>query len=265
MPLSRDLAICVHLVPYSETSQVVTLLTREHGLLRLLAKGAHRRTKAGAAKFDGGLDLLDLGAAVFSASTEKNLGLLTEWKLLDGHLGLRRSLRAIHLAMLVAEIVPLLLQEHDPHPTLFDRVVATLQALCGDAIEESIVAFLLDVLSETGFLPELWRCIGCDKPSPDLDKAYFAPGRGGVLCPACAASLTDHVPIDPKLLRLARLIRDLPRERGEVLRMPRLDRAQSDPLCLLLLTHLEHILQRPLRLRPLVVSRRGPRAGTTAR
>ena len=46
---------------------------REHGVIRLIAKGAHRRTKAGASKFDGGIDLLDLGDAVFSHAPEREL------------------------------------------------------------------------------------------------------------------------------------------------------------------------------------------------
>lgn len=253
MPLARDSAICVRLVPFSETSQVVTLLTREHGVLRLMVKGAHRRTKAGAAKFDGGLDLLDLGCGVFSAATEKSLGLLTEWKLLDGHLRLRRSLRAVHLAMLVAEVIPLLLQEHDPHPALYDRVVATLQALGTDATEESIVAFLLDALEETGFLPELSSCLACGTPLAEHARAFFVANRGGVLCADCAESVPGRVPIDPRLLRLAQVILGLPREQAQVLRLPRLAQVQSEPLLRVLLLHLEHVLQRPLRLRTLVV------------
>jgi DNA repair protein RecO (recombination protein O) len=254
MPLSRDSAICMRLVPYSETSQIVTLLTREHGLLRLIAKGAHRRTKAGAGRFDGGLDLLDVGSAVFSAPTEKSLGLLTEWKLLDGNLGLRRSLRSLRLAMLVAEVVPLLFQEHDPHPTLYDRVVATVAALSDESLEESSVAFLLDLLHESGFVPELARCSACGQTVTDKPRAFFSPERGGVLCEACGKTVADRMTVDPKLLRLLQMLLKLPRENGQVLRLPRLTRVQSDPLHRLLLTHLEHTLQRPLRMKPLVTT-----------
>lgn len=254
MPPSRDSAICLRLVPYSETSQIVTLLTREHGLLRLIAKGAHRRTKAGAGKFDGGLDLLDLGNAVFSAPTDRNLGLLTEWKLLDGHLGLRRSLRALRLALLVAEIVPLLLEEHDPHPALFERVVATVAALSGASLEESSLAFLLDLLAASGFLPELSHCCTCRQPVTDKPRAFFSPERGGAICEACAKTVADRMPVDPKLLRLAEMMLKLPRKDGLVQRLPRLNRACSDPLHRLLLAYIEHTLQRPLRMKPLVAN-----------
>src|SRR5689334_14785344 len=122
MALIQDRSICLRKVEYSETSQILLLLTREHGLVRVIAKGAHRRTKAGASKFDGGADLLDIGNAVFTDRTDKDLATLCEWGLREGHLELRRSLRGMYLAQYAAELVALLFEEHDPHPNLFDRL-----------------------------------------------------------------------------------------------------------------------------------------------
>src|SRR5437763_636670 len=64
MSLARDRCICLRKTEYSETSQILTLFARNHGLIRTIAKGAHRTTKAGASKFGGGIDLLDLADAV---------------------------------------------------------------------------------------------------------------------------------------------------------------------------------------------------------
>src|SRR3954466_2231108 len=92
MPLAHDRCICLRKVEYSETSQILTLFGREQGLVRVIAKGAHRTTKQGASKFGGGIDLLDLGEAVFTLDLEKQLGTLTEWTLAEGHLENRRRL-----------------------------------------------------------------------------------------------------------------------------------------------------------------------------
>src|SRR5205085_12379964 len=105
---------------YSETSQILTLFGRQHGLMRVIAKGAHRTTKAGASKFGGGIDLLDAGDAVFTVDPEKQLGTLTEWRLTEGHLALRHNLRPIYLGQYGAELIGFLIEEHDPHPDLFD-------------------------------------------------------------------------------------------------------------------------------------------------
>src|SRR5580704_1895159 len=93
MAIVGDRCICLRKTEYSETSQILTLFGREHGLFRAIAKGAHRRTKAGASKFDGGADLLDVGDAMIVLDVARDLNTLTEWKLRDGHLPLRTNLR----------------------------------------------------------------------------------------------------------------------------------------------------------------------------
>src|SRR5205809_5082145 len=105
MSLVSDPSLCLRKTEYSETSQILTLFSRAHGLLRVIAKGAKRTTKAGASKFGGGLDLLDVGEAVFTHAPERELATLTEWTLPDGHLELRRSLRSMYLALYAAELV----------------------------------------------------------------------------------------------------------------------------------------------------------------
>ena len=161
MALARDRCICLRKIDYSETSQILALFAREHGLLRVIAKGAHRRTKAGASKFDGGLDLLDLGDAVFTFDPGRELNLLTEWHLLEGHLDLRRSLRGVYLAQYAGELTSMLFEEHDAHPALFDRLVQTLPELATPRAEETFLAFELDLLRESGYLPELSGCAEC--------------------------------------------------------------------------------------------------------
>src|SRR5438874_4025342 len=148
MALVHDRCICLRKVEYSETSQILLLFAREHGLQKVVAKGAHRRTKAGSSKFDGGVDLLDVGQAVFTQRLERDLGLLTEWSLCEGHLDLRRNLRGMYLGLYAAELVSLLLEEHDPHPQVFDRLESTLTELGGARAEEHFLAFQLDLLRE---------------------------------------------------------------------------------------------------------------------
>src|SRR5512133_3620783 len=111
MPLRSDQCICLRRYEYSESSQILALLGRETGLFRVIAKGAHRRTKAGASKFDGGVDLLDVGDAIMTDPTARELATLTEWKQLDGHLELRANQRTLYLALYAAELTGLMMRE----------------------------------------------------------------------------------------------------------------------------------------------------------
>jgi DNA repair protein RecO (recombination protein O) len=248
MPLVHDRCICLRKIEYSETSQILALFARGHGLVRVIAKGAHRRTKAGASKFDGGVDLLDVGDAVFTGDPGRDLGTLTEWSLRDGHRALRSSLRGLHLGTYAAELVGTLVEEHDPHPDLFDRLEATLLECGTPRLEEAFLAFELDLLRETGYLAELSACVSCGETVGEREPAYFSPGQGGIVCRNCEGVVHDRVSFDPRLLRLVQGVLRLPRNNGAAQRLPRLTRHQTDPLNRLFAGQIEHTLGRRLRL-----------------
>lgn len=242
----RDRCICLRKVEYSETSQILMLFGREQGIVRVIAKGAHRRTKAGASKFDGGVDLLDLGEAVFTHSSEKDLGTLCEWSLREGYLDIRKNLRSMYLGLYSAELIGTLIEEHDPHADLFDRFEHVLSELASARTEESFLSFELDLLRESGYMPEMTACISCGLATSD--RAYFSPMQGGVICRNCEAATHDRIEIDPRLVRLVQSVLRLPRANGSPQRLPRLTRHQTDPINRLLATHIEHTLSRRLRM-----------------
>ncbi len=224
MASSRDRAICLRTVKFSETSQILTLFCRRTGIIRCIAKGAHRRTKAGASSFDGGADLLDVGDCVFIHHTQRDLATLTEWKLIEGHLHLRNNLRAVYIGQYLAEVISLLLAELDPHPVIFDRMRVTLAAMGTPRIEEEFLAMQLDLLQDAGYLPDF---------NDPHDEA--------------------QAKIDPRLIRIADMVLKLPRERSVPQRLPRLTRAQTNPLTAYLALHIQTIIQRPLHTAKYVV------------
>ncbi|MDB5328527.1 MAG: recO [Phycisphaerales bacterium] len=215
-PLTRDLAVCIRKTDFSETSQILSLFGRDHGVIRVIAKGAFRRSKAGNSKFDGGIDLLDYGEAMYIAKPGRDLATLTDWKQLDGHLSLRQSLPGVLLGQAMAEILGHLLAEQDPHPPLFDRLAATLPYLASERAEEHFLALLIDVLAEAGYLP-------------DFEEPQTPGGRA-----------------DAGLARIAGTLSRLPREAGVVQRPPQLDRRQVVGLTDFLFAHVRQITNRPL-------------------
>ena len=253
MALISDRCICLRKTEYSETSQILTLFSRGHGITRVIAKGAHRRTKAGASKFDGGIDFLDVGDAVFSHDPARELTPLTEWKLLEGHLQLRQSLRGIYLGLYAAELVGRLIEEHDPHPEIFDRLEQTLPELATARHEQVFLAFQIDLLRESGYLAELFCCVSCGSVLDGRDVVYFSPGRGGIVCRNCEGAVPDRGNVDPRLLRLLQGILRLPRSNGSPQRLPQLTRHQTDPINRMFADQIQHTLGRRLRLPKYVI------------
>lgn len=249
MALSCDRCICVRKVEYSETSQILTLFGTEHGLLRVIAKGAHRRTKAGHSKFDGGVDLLDVGHAVFTFDPGRDLNTLTEWSLREGNLPLRKNLRGMYLGLYAAELLSLLIEEHDPHPDLFRRFESSLRELGTEKGEEVFLSFQLDLLNQSGHLADLAMCAQCGREiTAERLSLFFSPSRGGAICPDCEPSVPDRQRVDWRLLRLAQQLLKLPRSNGSALRLPRLTRHQSDPLNRLFAGQIQQILGRGLKM-----------------
>ncbi len=123
MPTIEDQAICVRTWDWSETSQTAVLITREHGMVRVLAKGSKRDRSL----FSGGLELCTHGQ--FSAIIRPNseLALLTNWDLLEPMRGIRQSLAAYNASMLGIDLIPRLIQDHDPHPTVHDSLLELLR------------------------------------------------------------------------------------------------------------------------------------------
>ncbi|MFK7759643.1 MAG: DNA repair protein RecO [Phycisphaerales bacterium] len=122
MPLIEDSAVCVRVWDWSETSQTAVLMTREHGMVRVLAKGSKRERSA----FSGGLELCTQGQFAAIVKPNADLALLTIWDLEQPMLGIRQNLSAYHSAMLGVDLIPRLIQDHDPHPAVFDSLMHLL-------------------------------------------------------------------------------------------------------------------------------------------
>lgn len=270
--MTRDRAICLRRLDYSETSQILSIFTRAHGVLRVIAKGAKRATKAGHGKFDGGLDLLDVGEAVFIHSPEKEMSALTEWTLVDGHLKLRESLRGMYLAQFAAELVGMLLEEQDAHQDVFDDLEALLPRLGGERLEEALLVFELRFLHAAGLLPEFGRCVFCGGEIATSGWGYFSPSGGGAACEDCEASgvAVDRMAVDARLLRLCAGLCGtiLPKNYGAErlafgdLRPPRLTRGQTDPINRMLIEHIKHATHREPKLGSYVLMAAAGKLGT---
>jgi len=110
------------------------------------------------------------------------------------------------------------------------------------------LSFELDLLRETGYLAELAVCVACSSALTDREPAFFSANRGGVVCRNCEGVIPDRMNIDPRLLRMVQTILRLPRADGTTHRLPRLTRHQTDPINRIFAQHIQHTLQRRLRL-----------------
>lgn len=190
MSLIPDIAVVLRRLDYSETSQVLVVLTRAHGQQRLIAKGIKRATKTRASV---GIDLLEVGKLVFSRrpGKEETLATLTEWRQEETFPHLRSDLVRNYAAQYAAEVTSHLMEVHDPHPELFDGIRRFLQALRSGSAIGLLSRYLWFLLTQIGLRPELSRCMNCGR-SVDKDAAlYFSSHQGGAICRDCEPAVVD--------------------------------------------------------------------------
>ena len=178
MPPLTDTALCLRRWEYSETSQTVRLFTREHGVLRGLAKGARRERS----RFSGGFEVLTRGQVVAYVKAGRDLATVAEWAVTDLHRVFRHNLAANRAGLLVVDLLSHFLTDHDPHPELYDQVVSELERMATPAlVTPALLAATWAILTETGYRPELDQDVVAGTPLPAADVYGFAPRHGGLV------------------------------------------------------------------------------------
>jgi recombinational DNA repair protein (RecF pathway) len=146
-------AIILKVAPYSETTLLVTMLTREQGVVRALAKGA-RRTKGGSVQ--AAFEPFAWVQAGLRLKRPDGLGVAYNVSLEQGWPYLRRDVERLAYAGLGIEILGGLATRSPAEPVLFDEALVFLENLEKAAGPGSLViALLLRLLHEAGFLPQL--------------------------------------------------------------------------------------------------------------
>lgn len=185
----HDNVICLGKVTYSESSQIVTLLSMAHGKLRGIAKGS-RREKSG---FSGGFDLLYRGEIHYIPPRgSSELGTLTNFELEESYLGLRKDLLALNSGLFLAEFTSDMLEDFDPHPELYELFMRTLGYLLeGKEPERVILNYERFLMSNTGHKPVTDACCLCGSEVSEIAKPYFSSSSGGVVCDGCSPGVEE--------------------------------------------------------------------------
>ncbi len=181
---TRDEAVVLRAWDFSETSQTVALFARDAGVIRGLAKGA-KRPKS---KFSGGFEPLTRGEIIAIIKPQTDLATLTEWDLREVFWGPRRDLRAHRAGLFAADVALRSVEPEDPHPALFDALVAMLRGLEGATANEHaadtlVMHYLRAVLREIGYFPRtdaIGELLASDAPVLGFDAAAgaFGPDPG---------------------------------------------------------------------------------------
>jgi DNA repair protein RecO (recombination protein O) len=166
-----------------DTSRIAVVYTRDHGTVKLVAKGARRSPS----RFGFALEPLSRSRFTFYLRPDRDLLLLSQAETLSATGSSIRELRRLAHAQAALELIDRLVWGGEPHPELYDLLVAALEAARTApvaALPAVTIAFELQVAGLLGYRPRLDGCVDCGAPlSP---RRLFSPARGGMLCDRCA-------------------------------------------------------------------------------
>ena len=176
-------ALVARIVNYGEADRICALITRDHGKISVLARGARRSRK----RFGGALSLFVIGDAAIKARTRGDLSLLEHFDSLED-LALAISGDVIKVAhgSYLLELAREMWPEDQPEQGAFELLCAALRALAGHQPSPPLLrAFELQFLAAMGLTPCLDRCVACGEKPDDDGPTLFNLHRGGILCNRC--------------------------------------------------------------------------------
>jgi DNA repair protein RecO (recombination protein O) len=170
--VDNEPAFVLHSYPYKETSLVLEVLSRRHGRIGLLARGA-RRPRSALRGLLLAFQPLSLG---WSGSTELGTLMKAEWSGGEAALSGAGLMCGFYLNELLLRLLP----REDPHEKLYDAYEASLGRLAAGESQAAVLrAFERRLLVELGYAPLFNRAAAGDAIEPGKRYTY-QPDRGPV-------------------------------------------------------------------------------------
>ncbi|OBI90067.1 DNA repair protein RecO [Mycobacterium asiaticum] len=240
MRLYRDRAVVLRQHKLGEADRIVTLLTRDHGLVRAVAKGV-RRTRS---KFGARLEpFAHIDAQLHPG---RNLDIVTQVVSIDAFAtDIVSDYGRYTCGCAMLETAERLAgEERAPAPALHRLTVSALRAVADGRRPRDLLldAYLLRAMATAGWAPALTECARCAAPGPHR---AFHIAAGGSVCTHCRPAGATTPPLG--VLDLMSALHDGDWETAE--RAPQSHRGYVSGL---VAAHLQWHLERQLKTLPLV-------------
>lgn len=173
-------------IPLGEADKILTILTREHGLIRAVAPGS-RKPKA---KLGGRSELFVVNELLLNRG--RSLDRLSQAESLESYPGLSRDLAKLTVSQYWAEVVLYQTPSHEPNEALFDlfcqRLTHLIDCEPGIPVLIHLVYGVMQFLSLAGVAPQVDCCCATGQlATPESignGRVVFSPAAGGVILTA---------------------------------------------------------------------------------
>jgi DNA repair protein RecO (recombination protein O) len=185
-------ALVLDRIPYREGDLILTLLTRDQGLVSVMARSGRNSRK----RFGGVLDLFTVFRARWSATGRGGLSVLNGADPVLQYPGIFESFERLQTGQALLVMTRDLLRDAPVGEGAFERVVGAFAALEGampDRAHVVVPAHAIGLLEEMGHGPSSRRCPDCGRTIGEVGRG-MSWSTGHVLCVDCGQKYPDARP-----------------------------------------------------------------------
>lgn len=182
----RCVGLCLKETDYSETSQVVVLLTDNAGKIPLIAKGS-KRIKNNSLQ---PIEPLFLYVVQYVDKSPLHLNVLTQATVKESFAPVVRSIETFKAACELLANVNAFVQNGQHIPGMFEMVHEALRVLSTAHpydLPRARIGYTARLLALTGYYPNLEECFECKRPIV-TKRFHFSFARGASICDQCLDS-----------------------------------------------------------------------------
>lgn len=207
MALVETEAVVLRTYKLAEADKIAVFLTRQHGLVRGVARGA-RRLKS---RFGASLEPFTRVSLTYYEKEGRDLVSVRQAEILHSCFSLAHSTECIAALEYMSELTLEFAPPHEQNEKMFRMLRACLEALTTHApvnLYAIVRYFEVWTLRLAGLLPNLRWCVRCGKEFA-LGESVYIGVEGGIRCSHCASGADKPLSVDAYQY-LNRLLRTAP-------------------------------------------------------
>lgn len=186
MPIREDEGIVLKSIKLKEIDKIVTIFSREHGVVKGVAKGALKFNN----RFGSSLEPLSHIKFIYYEREGRELFVIKTAEIIKSYFEIQKDPKIFkgfsQMVELIEEFVPQRVEEGK----IFRLLKACLSATSsGIGIDLILLYFKFWLLKISGYLPELSRCKRCKREGG----GFLSPSMDGIYCEDCAKLKTMEV------------------------------------------------------------------------
>ncbi|HEV7678633.1 MAG TPA: DNA repair protein RecO [Candidatus Dormibacteraeota bacterium] len=197
-----DEGVVLRRIDYAEADRILTVLTREHGKIGVIARGVRKAPGRMAPHTD-----LFARSSMHIARGRGELEVLTQAQRVGPALP-SSDARRVACASLCAELADRVLEGNHPLEQGIYELVADALEACADPARDprsAVAWFARRMIDRLGYAPELTVCASCASSLPE-EPAVFSAAGGGLLCARCAMADPGGVECPVRVIKVLRVI-----------------------------------------------------------